>query len=164
MNGYGGNTLRVNLTTGQITKTPTPPELVRDYVGGRGFNAYRLYTEVPQGADPLGPENKLFISNGPLTGLLVPGGGKCDFTTKSPLTGGYASASIGGHFNAEMKYAGLDTIILEGSGTRPVYLFIDDDRIELPTQRCRRVQNEVFLDGRIVPLFLREHHRACQYR
>ena len=131
MNGYGGNTLRVNLTTGQITKTPTPPELVRDYVGGRGFNAYRLYTEVPKGADPLGPENKLFISNGPLTGLLVPGGGKCDFTTKSPLTGGYASASIGGHFNAEMKYAGLDTIILEGSGTRPVYLFIDDDRIEL---------------------------------
>ena len=39
MNGYGGNILRVNLTTGKITKTPTPPELVRDYVGGRGFNA-----------------------------------------------------------------------------------------------------------------------------
>jgi aldehyde:ferredoxin oxidoreductase len=131
MNGYGGNTLRVNLTTGQITKAPTPPELVRDYVGGRGFNAYLLYKEVPKGADPLGPENKLFISNGPLTGLLVPGGGKCDFTTKSPLTGGYASASIGGHFNAEMKYAGLDTIILEGMGTKPVYLFIDDDRVEL---------------------------------
>jgi aldehyde:ferredoxin oxidoreductase len=131
MNGYGGNTLRVNLTTGQITKAPTPRELVRDYIGGRGFNAYLLYHEVPKGADPLGPDNKLFISNGPLTGLLVPGGGKCDFTTKSPLTGGYASASVGGHFNAEMKYAGLDTIILEGQGAKPVYLFIDDDKIEL---------------------------------
>ncbi len=131
MNGYGGSILRVNLTTGQISKSPTPPDLIRDYLGGRGFNAYLLYHEVPRGADPLGPENKLFISNGPLSGLLVAGGGKCDLTTKSPLTGGYASSSIGGHFSAEMKYAGLDTIILEGMGAKPVYLFIDDDRIEL---------------------------------
>jgi len=131
MNGYGGNILRVNLTTGQITKSPTPPELIRDYVGGRGFNVYWLHKEVPKGADPLGPDNKLFISNGPLSGLLVAGGGKCDFTTKSPLTGGYASSSIGGHFSAEMKYAGLDTITLEGMGAKPVYLFIDDNRVEL---------------------------------
>ena len=48
MNGYGGNILRVNLTTGQITKSPTPPELIRDYVGGRGFNAYWLYLLIPR--------------------------------------------------------------------------------------------------------------------
>ncbi len=131
MNGYGGNILRVNLSTGKITRAPTPPELVRDYIGGRGFNAYLLYNEVPQGADPLGPDNKLFISTGPLSGLLVAGGGKCDFTTKSPLTGGYASSSIGGLLSAEIKYAGLDTIILEGMSARPVYLVIEDDRAEL---------------------------------
>ena len=131
MNGYGGSILRVNLSTGKIAKEPTPPELARDFIGGRGFGAYLLFKEVPQGADPLGPENKLIISSGPLSGLLIPGAGKCDFACKSPLTGGYASASLGGLFTAEVKYAGLDSIILEGASPKPVYLFIDDDKIEL---------------------------------
>ena len=129
--GYGGNILRVNLTTGKITKEPTSPELARDYIGGRGFGAYLLYKEVPHGADPLGPENKLFISSGPMSGTLIVGAGKMDFTTKSPLTGGYASSSLGGLLTAEMKYAGIDSIILEGISPKPVYLFIDDDKIEL---------------------------------
>jgi aldehyde:ferredoxin oxidoreductase len=126
MNGYAGSILRVNLTDGKITKEPTPPELARDYVGGRGFGIYTLYHEVPKGADPLGPENKLIISSGPFAGLMIPGAGKCDWTTKSPLTGGYADASMGGHFTAELRYAGLDSIILEGISPKPVYLFIDE--------------------------------------
>ena len=131
MNGYGGRILRVNLTNGTFTKEPTPADVARDFIGGRGFGIYFLLKEVPRGADPLGPENKLFISSGPISGMLVPGGGKCDWTTKAPLTGGYASASMGGHFTAEMRYAGLDSIILEGISPKPVYLFIDDDTIEL---------------------------------
>ncbi|MFH2038256.1 MAG: aldehyde ferredoxin oxidoreductase family protein [Chloroflexota bacterium] len=131
MNGYGGKILRVNLTTGKIAKEPTPVEVARDFIGGRGFGAYFLFKEVPQGADPLGPQNKLIISSGPMSGLMIPGAGKCDFTTKSPLTGGYASASMGGHFTAEMKYAGLDSIILEGISSKPVYLFIDNEKTEL---------------------------------
>jgi aldehyde:ferredoxin oxidoreductase len=131
MNGYGGQILRVDLTNGKINKQPTPPEVIRDFIGGRGFGAYFLFKEVPKGADPLGPQNKLIISTGPFSGLMIPGAGKCDWTTKSPLTGGYASASMGGHFTAEMKYAGLDSIILEGISPKPVYLFIDDDRVEL---------------------------------
>jgi aldehyde:ferredoxin oxidoreductase len=131
MDGYGGRILRINLSTGKITKETTPANLARDFIGGRGFGAYFLYKEVPKGTDPLGPENKLIISSGPMSGLMIPGAGKCDFTTKSPLTGGYASASMGGHFTAELKYAGLDSIILEGISTKPVYLYIDDDKIEL---------------------------------
>ena len=131
MNGYGGNILRVNLTNGKITKAPTLPEVARDFIGGRGFGAYFLFKEVPKNADPLGPENKLIVSSGPFSGLLIPGAGKCDWTTKSPLTGGYASASMGGHFTAEMKYAGLDSIILEGISPKPVYLFIENDKVEL---------------------------------
>ena len=131
MNGYGGRILRVDLTNGTVTKEPTPPDVARDFIGGRGFGIYFLLKEVPQGTDPLGPENKLIISSGPISGLMIPGGGKCDWTTKAPLTGGYASASMGGHFTAEMRYAGLDSIILEGISPKPVYLFIDDDKIEL---------------------------------
>ena len=131
MNGYGGRILRVNLTTGKLTKEPTPPELARDLIGGRGFGIYFLLKEVPKGADALGPENKLIISSGPISGMMIPGGGKCDWTTKAPLTGGYASASMGGHITAEMRYAGLDSIILEGISPKPVYLFIDDEKVEL---------------------------------
>jgi aldehyde:ferredoxin oxidoreductase len=131
MNGYGGTILRVNLSDGKVSKEPTPAQLAREFIGGRGFGAYFIFKEVSKGADPLGPENKLIISTGPLSGMLVPGGGKCDWTTKSPLTGGYASASMGGHFTAEMKYAGIDTIILEGVSPKPVYLLIDNDKILL---------------------------------
>ncbi len=131
MNGYGGSILRVNLSEGKITRLPTPTDVIRDYIGGRGFGAYFLYHEVPAHADPLGPENKLIISTGPLSGLMIPGAGKCDFTTKSPLTGGYAGSSLGGLFTAEMKYAGIDSIILEGISPKPVYLFIDDQKAEL---------------------------------
>ncbi len=131
LNGYGGSILRVNLTTGKFTKEPTPANVARDFIGGRGFGIYFLTKEVPVGADPLGPENKLIISSGPLSGMLAVGGGKCDFTTKSPLTGGYASASLGGLFTAELKYAGIDSLILEGISPKPVYLFIDDNKIEL---------------------------------
>jgi len=47
------------------------------------------------------------------------------------LTGGYADASMGGHFTAEMKYAGLDTMILEGISPKPVYLLIEDGKTRL---------------------------------
>jgi aldehyde:ferredoxin oxidoreductase len=131
MNGYGGSILRVNLTDGKISKEPTPAQLARDFIGGRGFGIYLLFTEVPKGIDPLGVENKLIISSGPLSGMMVAGGGKCSWTTKSPETGGYADASMGGHFTAEMKYAGIDSIILEGASSKPVYLLIDDDKTQL---------------------------------
>jgi aldehyde:ferredoxin oxidoreductase len=131
MNGYAGKILRVNLSTGKISKENTPAEVAKNFVGGRGFGAYFLFKEVPAHADPLGPENKLIVSSGPLSGLLIPGAGKCDFTCKSPLTGGYASSSLGGLFTAEMKFAGIDSIIFEGISPKPVYLFIEDNKIEL---------------------------------
>ena len=62
---------------------------------------------------------------------MIPGAGKMDFTTKSPLTNGYASSSLGGMLTAELKYAGIDSIIFEGISPNPVYLLIEDDRILL---------------------------------
>lgn len=160
MNGYGGSILRVNLTTGKITRQPTPPDLIRDFIGGRGFGSYFLYKEVPPHADPLGPDNKLFISTGPLAGLMVPGAGKCDFTTKSPLTGGYASSSLGGHFTAEMKYAGLDSIILEGISPRWVYLFIDNDQVELRDASDMLGKGTITLEKELKDKFGEEHQIA----
>ncbi len=131
MFGYGGRILRVDLSSGRTWAEPLPADLARDYLGGRGIGAHLLYHEVPTGAAPLGPDNRLYVSAGPLSGLLVPGAGKCDIACKSPLTGGYAGANVGGLLSAELKYAGYDTIAIQGASPRPVYLFVDDDRVEL---------------------------------
>ncbi|MCD6450900.1 MAG: aldehyde ferredoxin oxidoreductase family protein [Acidobacteria bacterium] len=131
MNGYGGTILRINLTTGKIEKTPTDPEVARSYLGGRGFAAYYLFREVPKGADPLGPENKLLMVSGILSGMFAPGGGKTTFAAKSPATGSYGDSNVGGHLSAEMKFAGYDMVILEGVADKPTVVVITDDEVEL---------------------------------
>jgi len=129
--GYGGHILRIDLSAESIVKEPTDPKIAEQFLGGRGFGIYYLFSELPNGANPLGPENMLLISPGPLSGTLVPGAGKLDITCKSPLTGGYASSSVGGILTAEIKYAGYDSIILTGKASKPVYIFVDDDKVEI---------------------------------
>jgi aldehyde:ferredoxin oxidoreductase len=128
---WAGTLLRVDLGSGEIRKQPFPEEWKRRFLGGRALNSKILFDEVPAGADPLGPENRLIIGTGPLTGLLGPGTGRFTVTAKSPLTGIHGDANCGGDFGAEVKYAGYDHIVFSGRAERPVYLWIDDDRVEL---------------------------------
>ena len=71
--GYAGRILYVNLSEGTFAVKPLPEELIRDYIGGRGFVARLVYDGIPPGADPLGPANRLVVASGPLAGTLVPG-------------------------------------------------------------------------------------------
>ena len=61
MLGYAGNILRINLTNQTYSVEPTPKELMRGFIGGRGFNMWRLYYETPQQAGPLHEDNNLYI-------------------------------------------------------------------------------------------------------
>jgi len=130
MNGWAGTILRVDLTRRQVRKEPLPDRLRREYLGGRGFAIRLLYDEVPPGADPLGPENKLIFSIGPLNGTPI-GMGRMTVTTKSPETGFYMEGNSGGFFAPELKWAGYDMIVLEGQADRPVYLWIRDGDVEI---------------------------------
>jgi aldehyde:ferredoxin oxidoreductase len=131
MDGYAGRILRVDLTCSAAAVESLDPDMAKEFLGGRGFGAYLLYTETEPGLDPLSPQNPLILSAGPLSGLLVPGAGKLDVATKSPLTGGYASANMGGMLAAELKYAGYDSVIITGQADGPVYIYIDDDLVEI---------------------------------
>ncbi|MEW6026069.1 MAG: aldehyde ferredoxin oxidoreductase family protein [Planctomycetota bacterium] len=131
MFGYGGKILRVNLSTGRISSEPLPEKLAREYLGGRGFAARILYDEIKPGIDPLGPENKMLIASGPLSGLFLPAGGKITFAAKSPATNSYGDSNMGGHLAAEIKYAGYDIIIIEGISSKPVYIYINNDKVEI---------------------------------
>jgi aldehyde:ferredoxin oxidoreductase len=131
MYGWAGSLLRVNLTDRSIRKEEYPKTLRDDFAGGRGVNSRLLYDEVKPGIDPLGPENKLFFGTSPLTGTGLVTSGRIHVTSKSPLTGILGDSNAGGHFGPEVKWAGYDHIILEGAADRPVYLWIDDDRVEI---------------------------------
>jgi aldehyde:ferredoxin oxidoreductase len=123
--------LSVNLTTGQVsTEEVSRRDLVR-LLGGRGLAAKMLYERVPAGIDPLGPENVLIWSAGTLSGTSAPSSGRTSVTCKGPATGLYLKVSVGGHLGAELKYAGYDYLVLSGRAPHPVYLWIDDDRVEI---------------------------------
>ncbi|MFH1423137.1 MAG: aldehyde ferredoxin oxidoreductase family protein [Planctomycetota bacterium] len=130
MNAYGGKILRVSLSRKKIETETVREDYAKKYLGGRGFGARILWDEV-KGVEPLSPGNKVIIAAGPLSGLYLAGSGKTSFHAKSPLTGGYADSNVGGLFSPEMKHAGIDAIIIEGVSSEPVYLFIDDDRVEI---------------------------------
>ena len=123
--------LRVNLSDKTVKKEEFPKELANKYLGGRGLASKILYDEIDPKVDPLSPENKLIFATGPLTLTNAPTGGRYMVITKGPLTGGIASSNSGGFFGARFKATGYDMIIFEGKATSPMYLFIDDTKIEL---------------------------------
>jgi len=125
-NGYTGKTLRVDLTRQQISEEETSEEMCRKYLGGAGFISHYLLKELDANIDPLGPDNKLIIATGPLTGLPFSGSGRHGVGTKSPLTGGVAKCEVGEFWGSELKRAGIDCVIIEGSAEKPVYLWIQD--------------------------------------
>ena len=131
MFGYAGSILRIDLTDGSVKKDALSQELVRDYIGGRGFVAKILFGEVPPGADPLGSENMLVVASGPLSGSMTPGGAKVHMGAKSPATGGYGDSNMGGHLAAEMKFAGYDALVIRGKSDKPCFIVIDDDSVEI---------------------------------
>jgi len=133
--GYNGRILRVNLSRGRWTTEEPADSFYRRYFGGECFVGYFLLKEVPAGADPLGPENKLIFAAGPLTGVPVGGCGRHSVGGKSPLTGGFGEAEAGGYWGAELKMAGFDAIIVEGKAEEPVYLFVRDGQVEVRDAR-----------------------------
>lgn len=129
--GYTGKILRVNLSD-ERTGVETPDEnFYRRYFGGRALIAYYLLKETETGTDPLGPENKLIFATGILTGAPFSGSGRNSVGAKSPLTGAYGDAEVGGYWGAELKHAGLDAIAVEGKAKAPVFLWVHDGQTEI---------------------------------
>ena len=123
--------LRVNLTDGSIKVEEPGAAYLRRYMGGWNIIADVLLKEVPVGADPLGPENKLIFAPGVITGLALSGASRNAVGAKSPLTGSFGATEVGGSFGAELKRAGFDALIVEGASPKPVYLWIKDGAAEL---------------------------------
>jgi aldehyde:ferredoxin oxidoreductase len=129
-NGFAGGTINIELTEEKINKGKLNTDRMRDLIGGKGLGAELLYKNLEKNADPLGPGNILLVMTGPLTGTS-PACNRTIIVTKSPLTGTYCDTYAGGHFGPELKFAGYDYLMLKGKASSPVYIWIDDDNVEL---------------------------------
>jgi len=130
--GYAGRVLHVDLTTGKTYTEPLNEEFAKKYIGGMGLGM-RLWLENSKPKiDPFDPENPLVVANGPISGTMWPTGGNGHtFVSKSPQTFGIGEAKAHGTFGTELKRAGYDAVIIKGKAEKPVYMWIDDDSVQL---------------------------------
>ena len=131
--GWVGKILRVDLTNSKISEVSTFDYVPR-FLGGRGLGAKICWDEVSLEVGAFDPENRLIFATGPLQGTLAPSSGRLMVVGKSPQTGpveSYARSGVGGHFAPQLKWAGYDALIIQGRASKPVYLWITDQKAEI---------------------------------
>lgn len=128
---YAGRYLRLNLSTGKYTIETIDEADVKAYLLGSGYAAKLFYAELDPAINPLDPRATLYVFNGLLSGTFAPTGCRSSFCGRSPLTGIWNEANLGGHWGAELRFAGFDGVVITGRAEKPVYLYINGDTIEI---------------------------------
>ena len=131
LKGYNGKILRLDLTTGSIDYEHPDEPTARKYIGGVGLAAKILWDETTPATAPLSPENELVFMTGPLTGSILPKSSRYIVAGISPLTGIWGQAHAGGSFADELRHAGFDGIVVKGQSSKPVYLWINNGKVEI---------------------------------
>jgi len=131
MKGYAGRYLRVDLKEGSCSDFTINDSLLRQFIGGSALGAKLYFDGYPLTADPLAPENPLFVMTGPMVGSGFPGTSRFAVCAKSPLTGIWGESACGGTFGPELKKAGYDGIVITGLAEKPVSLFIVEGEARL---------------------------------
>lgn len=129
MRGWHGAILRVDLTSGACSRQKLPPELLEEYLGGRGLGV-RLMRDYYR-LDPLSPEMPLIFAVGPLCGTPAPTAARLSVVSRSPLTGTIYDCSAGGRFAWRLKAAGLDALFITGRSHSPVAITINSGQVRL---------------------------------
>jgi len=130
--GYAGRMLHVDLSTGKTSVEPLNEDYAKKYIGGIGLGIRLWLDHSKAGVDPFSPENPLILAIGPISGTVWPTGGNGHaFVSKSPQSFGVGEAKAHGSFGTELKRAGYDAVIIKGKADRPVYIWIDDDAVQL---------------------------------
>ncbi|NPA25792.1 MAG: aldehyde dehydrogenase [Deltaproteobacteria bacterium] len=126
-----GFNLEVDLSRGNVEKVATDPRDTELYLGGLGTNAKILWDRVPPETDAFDPENLLIFSTGLLNATPATGCNRTIISTISPQTKLMAFSMMGGFWAPELKYAGYDKVIIRGKSPDLVYLYINNDTVEI---------------------------------
>jgi len=126
-----GFNLEVDLTRGNIERVETDPRDTELYLGGLGTNAKLLWDRVPPEVEAFSPDNLLIFAAGLLCGTPATGCNRTIVSTISPQTKLMAFSMMGGFWAPELKYAGYDKVVLRGKSPDLVYLWINNDKVEI---------------------------------
>ena len=126
-----GKNIRIDLTEKKITDQQISEVYCRKYLGGVGFGADILLKEVGPEVGALEPENRLIFGISPFQACNVPGSGKWVAVAKSPLTNAICYSVAGGNMGPMLKKAGYDSLVIQGKSDKPVYLWINDGKVEI---------------------------------
>jgi aldehyde:ferredoxin oxidoreductase len=130
--GYAGRVLHVDLSTGKTYTEPLNEDYAKKYIGGIGLGMRLWLDNSKAGVDPFSPENPLVLATGPTSGTIWPTGGNGHaFVAKSPQSYGIGESKSHGSFGTELKRAGYDAVIFHGKAEKPVYVWIDDDSVQI---------------------------------
>lgn len=129
--GETGYYLEIDLTTGSIERVESDPKDTELHLGGLGTNAKILWDRVPADVDPFSPDNILIFSSGLLCSTPAPGANRTIVATYSPQTKFMAYSMMGGVFAPELKFAGYDKLIFTGKSPKLVYIWINNDKVEI---------------------------------
>ena len=135
--GFAGRILHVNLSEKRTWTVPLDPALEKDYIGGLGMCIRLAADHIPLGMDPLAPESVFVLGAGPLVGTDLPSSSRMYAVAKLPASNTVGWCGAGGYtFGAQLKYAGYDHIIVSGKADTPVFISINDDRVDIRKCRC----------------------------
>lgn len=127
---YAGNILHIDLSNEEYFIEPTL-KYAEEWLGAPGIAIKILYDELKPWVTPYDPANKLIFGAGALIGTPAPGANKMNVSTLGPMTGGWASSCSDSYVGGQLKYAGFDSIVISGKAHKPVYLFINNNHIEI---------------------------------
>jgi aldehyde:ferredoxin oxidoreductase len=132
LSGYAKRVLYVDLASGRTYVKPLNMDYAKKYIGGIGLAMRYWLDNTKSGVEPLSPDNSLVLALGPVSGTMFPTAGNGHaFVAKSPATFGVGEAVAHGTFGSEMKRASYDVVVLKGKSEKPVYLWIDDDSVQM---------------------------------
>ncbi|HUX77264.1 MAG TPA: aldehyde ferredoxin oxidoreductase family protein [Anaerolineae bacterium] len=130
-NVYAGRWLRVDLESREIGEERISDEEARTWLLGSGLAAHLLHEGLDPARDPLDPASPLLVFNGLLTGTFAPAAARSSWCARSPLTGIWCESNMGGHWGAQLRFAGFDGLVVTGRAPAPVYLWVHDGQAEV---------------------------------
>jgi len=131
---YAFKGIKVDLTNCNTEIVYLSKEYIQ-YLGGRGLNNILLLEDLKDNINAFSEKNEIIISAGLLVGTGFPGANRINIGTKNPYNNGIGSASAAGDFAEKLKEAGFDYIKIVGCSKNPVYLYVENERVNIKSAK-----------------------------
>lgn len=126
---YGFKLGRVDVGKNQWSEVEVPSHILKEYIGGSGLGIRLLCDEAILSPDH--PHNPLLFLTGPFTGTAIPTSGRHHIVSRSPQTGLFGEADVGGSFGDALKRTGFDGLMIVGAAKNPCYLKVEEGNISM---------------------------------